>query len=252
MAHFKDTQRAFAAHIRDPENHPAPAGVEDRRVNIYRELFINSISGLLAGSFPVMRELYDEAGWRTLVRGFFRKEHNKTPYFPEIPREFMRWLDGTVLPQDKPFLAELAHYEWLELHLEKNTAEIAPNDALDADMLRSGRAVISELAELHEYRYPVHQISAAQQPQSPLAEPLFMLVYRNRHDRVHFSRLNPASAQLFSRLQANRGQSSEQVLQRMASDWGREDVDAVIDFGLQLMHDWWRKDVIVDSVTPSN
>ena len=35
---------SFAAHIRDPENQAGPAGVEDRRMDIYRQLFFNNIS----------------------------------------------------------------------------------------------------------------------------------------------------------------------------------------------------------------
>ena len=93
MADFKQTQRAFAAHIRDPEKNPMPEGIEDRRMNIYRDLFINSISGLLSNSFPVIRSLYPtEEAWQTFVRTFFKKEHNKTPHFPEIPREFVDFL----------------------------------------------------------------------------------------------------------------------------------------------------------------
>ena len=48
-------QDALAAHIRDPENVAAPAGVEERRLKIYRELFFNNVEGLLAGNFPVLR-----------------------------------------------------------------------------------------------------------------------------------------------------------------------------------------------------
>ncbi|HKX55116.1 MAG TPA: putative DNA-binding domain-containing protein, partial [Xanthomonadales bacterium] len=34
---------AFAAHIRNPAVAPAPADVEDRRMQIYRDLFFNNI-----------------------------------------------------------------------------------------------------------------------------------------------------------------------------------------------------------------
>ena len=42
-------QLAFARHVRDPDAHPAPAGVEDRRLRVYRELFQNNIATLLGG-----------------------------------------------------------------------------------------------------------------------------------------------------------------------------------------------------------
>ena len=41
---FQDKQYEFAAHLRDPENVPAPDGIEDRRMGIYRELFYNNLN----------------------------------------------------------------------------------------------------------------------------------------------------------------------------------------------------------------
>ena len=37
------TQYALTAHIRDPENQPAPAGIEDRRMGIYRDLIFCNV-----------------------------------------------------------------------------------------------------------------------------------------------------------------------------------------------------------------
>ena len=36
-------QMEFAAHIRDPENHAAPGGIEDRRLKIYSKLFFSNM-----------------------------------------------------------------------------------------------------------------------------------------------------------------------------------------------------------------
>jgi hypothetical protein len=40
---FIERQYAFAAHLRDPDNNPAPAGIEDRRLENYRGLFYRNI-----------------------------------------------------------------------------------------------------------------------------------------------------------------------------------------------------------------
>ena len=53
---LREQQLAFAAHLRDPANNAAPDGIEDRRMAIYRDLFFNSIQGLLAANFPVIRK----------------------------------------------------------------------------------------------------------------------------------------------------------------------------------------------------
>ena len=67
---FQKKQYEFAAHIRDPEHVAAPAAIEDRRMAIYRELFFNNLYKLIGGTFPVLKKIYTEAGWKRLVREF--------------------------------------------------------------------------------------------------------------------------------------------------------------------------------------
>ena len=69
---FKDKQYAFAAHLRDPEGAAAPAGIEERRLAIYRKLFFNNLRNLLGRFFPVLRKIHDDDRWRRFVRGFMR------------------------------------------------------------------------------------------------------------------------------------------------------------------------------------
>src|SRR5690606_10675309 len=116
---FQRRQLSLAAHIRDPERNPAPEGIEDRRLAIYRELFFNNLVNLLGSSFPVLRKLHGAEKWKSLVRDFLVRHRAHTPYFLEIPREFLDYLENTRGDQegDYPFLLELAHYEWAELAL---------------------------------------------------------------------------------------------------------------------------------------
>ena len=121
---FQDKQYAFAAHIRDPEHIPAPAGVEDRRMAIYRELFFNNLSNLLATMFPVLRKLHGDPHWQHFIREFMRQHESRTPYFLELPQEFLKFLQDEYEPRrdDFPFLVELAHYEYVEIALSVSTA----------------------------------------------------------------------------------------------------------------------------------
>ena len=116
---FQSLQRAFAAHIRDPAANPAPADVEDRRMQVYRDLFFNNMQSLLAGTYPVLHEVLGPDRWKRLVRDFYSKHHCHTPLFPEVAREFLRYLrdERDATESDPPFLCELAHYEWTELAL---------------------------------------------------------------------------------------------------------------------------------------
>ena len=60
---FKKYQYEFTAHLRDPEHNPAPEGIEDRRIGIYRDLLYNNVESFLSGTFPVLRNIHDDDGW---------------------------------------------------------------------------------------------------------------------------------------------------------------------------------------------
>ena len=114
-------QSEFAAHIRDPETNPAPADIETRRMAIYNELFFNNVSNFLAGHFPILCQTLSEERWALLVRDYFRDHRSHSPLFPDMPGEFLQYLaeerekgQQSDPEQDLPFMAELAHYEWVE------------------------------------------------------------------------------------------------------------------------------------------
>ena len=166
---FVRKQYEFAAHIRNPKQHPRPADVEDRRMAIYRNLFYNNVEGFVSGGFPVLRKLYDDTDWHRMVRDFFARHRSHTPYFLEIAQEFLSYLEHERDPQpeDPPFLGELAHYEWVELALSISDEE--PDwKSIDAkgDPM-SGRPALSPLAWLLSYQYPVHEIGPELIPDAP-------------------------------------------------------------------------------------
>ena len=108
-------QYAFAAHLRDPDNSPAPTDIEDRRMAIYRDLFINNVTSFLRQSFPVLADLMEEQRWKLLVKDFYREHKSHSPLFPDLPKEFLDYLaNERDLGQhsddqdDPPFLYELA------------------------------------------------------------------------------------------------------------------------------------------------
>jgi hypothetical protein len=157
---LEELQRRFAAHLRDPSGVTPPDGLEDRRLQIYRELFFSNVSGLLAGTFPVLHAILEPERWAGLVRDFYRDHHCHTPLFLEIPREFVEYL-GDERPMqagDPPFLQELAHYEWVELALGIDEQSLAPVRVdPDGDLL-AGIPVLSPLAWPLAYRFPVHRL----------------------------------------------------------------------------------------------
>ena len=242
-----ELQRAFAAHIRDPGRHAAPEGIEDRRLQIYRELFFNNMRSMLAGNFPVLHALYEPDDWTALVRDFYADYRCHTPLFTEIAREFLRYLQDVreAREADPPFLLELAHYEWIELALELDEREpdAVPAQA-DGDLL-DGAPVLSPLAWPLSYRFPVHRIRPDYRPTEPPAEPTHLLVYRDRQDRVRFMELNAVARLLVAHLQDGPQVSGRALLQSIATAIGHPDPDRVVAAGADLLADLRDRDVIL-------
>ena len=195
-------QTRFAAHIRNPQAVAAPEDIEDRRMAIYRDLFFNNISGFLSGNFPVLKSLYTDTAWARLCRDFYSEYRCHTPLFPELPREFLQYLQDHRQDHegDPPFLLELAHYEWVELALSLDEAEI--DDIYvnpDGDLL-SGTPVLSPLAWPLSYQYPVHQIRVEHQPQTPPNEPTHLLVWRLPDFSIKFMQLSDISLLLVQKM----------------------------------------------------
>ena len=245
---FRATQYAFAAHIRDPHHVPAPAGIEDRRMAIYRELFFNNLRQLLSGMFPVLKAIHADDHWRRMIRRFMVHHQAETPYFLQLPKEFIAFLESDAARMDDefPFLLELANYEWLELELSVSTAE---NDlgAIEADGdLLQGIPVKSNLAWLHAYQYPVHRISKSYLPEAPGEQPTFIAVYRQADDELGFMELNAVTAQLLQLIDDNDdGKTGHELLLDLAKQLNFGDTDALISHGIDAMQNLRDKQILL-------
>ncbi|HJT98051.1 MAG TPA: putative DNA-binding domain-containing protein [Rhodanobacteraceae bacterium] len=217
-------QRAFAQHVRNPANAPAPADIEPRRMAVYADLFFNNVESLVAANFPVIRSLYDDSEWRALVRAFYRDHRCHTPLFTEIAREFIRYLETRA--GDPPYLAELAHYEWIELALSLDETDLAAiaHDP-DGDVV-DGIPLVSPLARVLAYRFPVHRIRADFRPAEPPAQPTLILLVRDRADELRFLEIEPLTALLVERLQRNAGASGRECVRALLAGLGRDDEGA--------------------------
>ena len=244
---FQQKQYAFAAHIRDPGKNPAPSGVEDRRMAIYRELFFNNLHNLIGSTFPVLKKIHSRDKFRALVRAFMTDHEAKTPYFLEIPQEFLAFLEHAYELQedDFPFLVELAHYEWVELALSVSEAS---NDYAEIDPegdLLDGVPVQSALAWNFAYQYPVHRISDEFLPSSPGDTPTFLAICRKSDDDMDFMELNPVTARLLELIGKNESRTGRELLTGRARDIDYPDPDALIKHGGQALQQMRDAEVIV-------
>lgn len=242
-------QTAFAAHIRDPLAHAAPGDVEDRRMKIYRDLFFNNINKFLASNFPVLRRLYDDRDWQQLVRDFYREHRCQTPLFPELPKEFLRYIQQHRQDRkiDPPFLLELAHYEWVELALSLDENELDNIPADTGGNLMDGIPVLSPLAWPLSYRYPVHRIKPGFTPSEPPEQASHILAYRNRNDDVKFMQLNDVTRLLLNLLQEDRGLTGHELLNEVAKIIDHPAPARVIETGERLLQDLRHKDILLGS-----
>ncbi|MFD0726056.1 HvfC family RiPP maturation protein [Lysobacter brunescens] len=232
-------QDALAAHIRDPDRVPPPPGIEERRLKIYRDLFFNNVESLLAGNFPVLRRIHGDAGWRMLIRDFYRDHDCQTPLFTELAREFMRYLearaDTDAGHDDPPWQRELAHYEWVELALQISEARVedAAHDP-DGDLL-AGAPVVSPLAWPLAYAWPVHRIGPEYQPETPPEAPTLLMLRREPDGNVSFHALTPLVFRLLQRLEELPALSGEAQLRALAAEAGTPDVDAFLAEGAGML-----------------
>lgn len=235
--HFQELQYQLAAHIRDPEGNPPPTGIEDRRLKIYRELFFNNTRQLLKGTFPVLSRILGDEGWTALVRDYFANHISKTPLFLEVPKEFLIYLqeERGEREDDPPYLAELAHYEWVELALSVDASEMDP-DGHDPDGdLMQGHPVISPLAWPLAYSFPVHRIGPDFQPDEPGSQPTFMLVYRDADDAVRFAEIDALAAGLLERIESDPEASGSEIIASLAEQIGRAGDEALMEAGHRIL-----------------
>ncbi len=244
---FQELQARFTAHLRDPRNNPPPDGLEDRRLEIYRRLFFNNVAGFISNAFPVLKQCYAENDWRALVRDFYAHHKSHSPYFSEISKEFLDYLENEHRPgeNDPPFINELAHYEWVELALSLAEEEInRPAIRPDGDLMQEP-PVLSPLAWRLTYRWPVHRIGPNFRPERPDDEPTRLVVCRNRDDEINFTLLNPVTDLLLDEIARRPQRSGREQVEEVARRLQLSDLDAALEGGAQALSKMRERDVIL-------
>lgn len=249
---FQQRQYAFAAHLRDPARN-AIADIEERRLKIYRELFYNNVEDCLAGAFPVLRKLSGDAAWHRYARDFYARHRCTAPQFHRVPEEFLRYLESEWEAQadDPPFLRDLAHYEWVELELGISSIELSPElggagPLVDpnGDLLE-GRPLLSPLAWTLAYDYPVHRIGPDFQPQMPDTQPTYLIVNRDRSDRVRFLEVNAVTARLTGLIEQEPQASGRELLLRIAGEMKHPDSQVVVAEGARIFEQLRERDIVL-------
>jgi hypothetical protein len=243
-ATLAQTQQAFTAALRDPQA-AAPAGIDAAALQLYRQLIYNNIDRSLARSFPVLRAVSSDELWRARLLRFFAGHRCANPQLQRLPEDFIAWLDESAGERsgDPGWLAELCHYEWVELALGSDTAQ--PRFGAPFSLDRPPQ--LSPLAWTLSYHYPVHRIGPDYQPQAAPAEPTLLIVYRNRADEVRFMEINALTLLLIRAIESQPELSARALLHTLADELQNADADAVVEAGTQLLQGLFQRDVLLGS-----
>lgn len=236
-ATLHEQQQALTRYLRDPDHCPPPAGMNRARVEVYRELIFNNLHTLLSSTFPVLIGVLGRERWHALVRVFLRDYRAVTPKFGEIAEEFVAFLatepPGLADGDWPPFMAELAHYEWVEMALQQSEAEPLPVG--DAQLLLSQPLRVSPLAWPLAYRWPVQRLGPDYQPTEPPASPTLLLVRRLPDWRIRFAELSPLAWRLLERIAQFPELEGRSHLHGLAAEVEAADLEVFMAAGLGLL-----------------
>lgn len=229
---FREMQLDFTAHIRNPQINAMPAGLEPRRMKIYLELLYNNVEKFLSNTFPVTRSTFSDERWEALVRDYLHRHKATSPYFLEIPQEFMEFLSSTRAGEDAhpdskndpDWLLEMCHYEWVELALDVADLEL-PWEAVDPDGdFMSSPWVVSPLLWSLGYEWPVHTIGPSTVA-TLKKKPTFLIVFRDAKDKVRFLESDAPTSRFLALLEE--GQTLREVIDQMDHEMPQLTTDEV-------------------------
>ncbi len=249
---FQQVQFDFAGHLRNPEGVAKPSNIEDRRMKVYRDLFYNNVENFCSNSFPILRDLIAEEKWHQLVRDFFVHYRAHSPYFKDISKAFLDYLENhrETSNDDYPFMLELAHWEWMELNALSDVGDIKqfPHDR-NGDLYQQ-KIVISPLAWPLVYQYPVHRIGDAYLPESEPEQPTFLIISRNREHEVDFMETNAITYRLLEILQEAEAEKNlqltgEEAIAQLQGESQFPNPLQLIEGGKQILRDFLERDVIL-------
>ena len=215
---------------------------------VYNELLYNNIESFLLTCFPVLRKVLSKRHWNKLVRLFFSSHRSHSPYFRQIPDEFLQFLQSEWTPEPgyPEYLLELAHYEWIELVLSVSSLDEQMgglpdvNAAPDVDFMSSIPVLNPVLANL-AYQWPVHRIRprARIKPQAS-----FLLVFRDAEMQIRFMEQSAVSARLL-RLLESATHTGDQALEQLAGELGYASAEGLVGFASEFFTSLFKAGVLL-------
>ena len=105
--------------------------------------------------------------------------------------------------------------------------------------------VPSPLAWQHAYEWPVHRIGPDFRPEKPGATPTWLVVFRDRKDRVRFLTLNRLSALLLEKTAEQSGATGDALIRQVARELAINDVRDALQSGRRMLETMRAKDILL-------
>ena len=187
------------------------------RAEVYRGLVRSNLRAVIRNAFPVTIEIEGDAQFEAQISSFLEARGPSTSLYRDIPADVVQWALESALP-----LADLMHYEWLELVAARHPAEL---DALEP---RDSHEVhLNPTLQFGMYQRQVHLLSA-QSPELPTqSAPVIYLVWRRpRTDELAFHRVGVLLARALAHAHVTPG-APDSLVDRLMAEQPTLERDAV-------------------------
>ncbi|MBS0605537.1 MAG: putative DNA-binding domain-containing protein [Verrucomicrobia bacterium] len=190
MSSAFDLQRKMAKFCRTGFD-PAGVGMQPERAMLYRDLIFFTVQSALLNYYPLTSALLGEEKWQELTKDFFAEHPCGDPQFWKMPKGLAEYAEISKWGEkyQAPFLADLLHFEWLEIEVCMMEDCPIPTLKYEGDVLEDIPYLNPE-HRLVDYSYPVFQEISLDKPLKKGTYPLFS--YRHPDTlEAHFFSLSP-------------------------------------------------------------
>lgn len=203
-------QQTFTRHVRD--------GVEGNlgtmpasRMAVYRRLVKGNIEAYLAKVLKQTVACLGEEKWQEALTAFLARAEMTSPYYRDLPAEFITWAATQTWVDFPLYWLELAHFEALQIALV-----FAPDVTAQSWL---------QPCAVGGYTHPVQAWKEAQD--MPTAT-TFVCVFRDQADKVKWLPISPLQARFIELAQGISASTQEAVLAQLQQELpGAEVAEAV-------------------------
>ena len=144
------------AHFCRTGQDPSGVGMCPERSLIYRDLIFSGVQGALRNNYPLTYALLQEEKWEELTHDFFAEYPCGDPQFWKMPKGLVEYVkeSGWGEKRQIPFLADLVHFEWVEMEVYMMQDRISPPFSRQGDVLENV-LILNPEHRLVTYDYPV-------------------------------------------------------------------------------------------------